>query len=97
VDYTLIVQGLVIVVVIGGVYSLWQTTRAYGGLVGAALKWIGLGMIVFAVVALNRSLGNLVLGSIASDFFSETIENILLLLGLAFSGFGFSRLTKIAK
>ena len=84
-DYTLIVQGLVIVVVIGG------------GLVGAALKWIGLGMIVFAVVALNRSLGNLVLGSIASDFFSETIENILLLLGLAFSGFGFSRLTKIAK
>ena len=96
-DYTLIIQGLVVIVIIGAVYSLWQTTRSYGGLVGAALKWIGLGMLIFAVVSLNRALGDIVIGSIASDFFSEMAENILLLLGLAFSGIGFSRLTKIAK
>src|SRR3989344_4588870 len=39
VDYTLIVQGLVIVVIIGGGLRLWETTPAYGGLGGGGLKW----------------------------------------------------------
>ncbi len=96
-DFTIIIQGLVIVIIIGVVYSLWQTTKSYGGLIGAALKWIGLGMAFFSLEALDRVLGNY--GFIKSFGFlsSDLIHNIVLLLGLLFSAIGFSRLTKVAK
>lgn len=93
----LVVQVLVVIIVFGIVYSLWQTTKSYGGLIGAALKWIGLGMVFFSLEALDRVLANL--SFINSFGFSDpaAVHNIILLLGLLFSGVGFSKLTKIAK
>lgn len=93
----LVVQVLVVIIVFGIVYSLWQTTKSYGGLIGAALKWIGLGMVFFSLEALDRVLVNL--SFINSFGFSDPslVHNIILVLGLLFSGLGFSKLTKIAK
>lgn len=96
----IVVQIFVIVIIAGTAYSLWRTTRAYGGLIGGALKWIGLGMIMFSLEALDRVLGDL---SFVGSLFGgnaengEIAHNIILLLGLALAAFGFSRLTKIAK
>ena len=94
----LLVQIFVVVIVIGIAHSLWRTTKAYGGLIGGALKWIGLGIVFFALEALDRVLGN---WSFVSSLFqgnnAELAHNAILLLGLAFSAIGFSRLTKIAK
>jgi len=97
-----ILQALVVVVVIGVVYSLWQTTKAYGGLIGGALKWIGLGIVFFTIEAFDRvfgALGNFSLVSSINTFdvSGDMIHNSLLLLGLLFCGIGFSRLTRIAK
>lgn len=93
----LVIQIFVFIIIIGVIYSLWRTARAYGGLVGTGLKWIGLGMIFFSLEALDRVLGNL--SFVASLGFAnpELVHNFILLFGLLFAGIGFSKLTKIAK
>lgn len=92
-----LVQIFVVIIVIGIVYSLWKATKTYGGLIGAALKWIGLGMVFFSLEALDRVLANL--SFIDSLHFSDpgVIHNLLLLAGLLCAGIGFSKLTRIAK
>ncbi len=93
----LVIQIFVFIIIIGVIYSLWRTAKAYGGLVGTGLKWIGLGMIFFSLEALDRVLGNL--SFVASLGFAnpELVHNFILLFGLLFAGIGFSKLTKIAK
>ena len=91
------VQILFVIIVLGVFYNLWRTTKAFGGLIGTALKWIGVGMLFFAIEALDRVLGDVsVLSSFSPDN-AELVHNAVLLLGLAFSMFGFSRLTRIAR
>ena len=92
-----VVQILAVIIILGMLYSLWQTTRAYGGLIGAGLRWIGLGMVVFSLEALDRVLGNLSYISSFSSGNPELAHNIVLLLALIFSGIGFSYLTKVTK
>lgn len=96
-DLTKLIQIFVIVVILGIIYNLWQTTKAYGGLIGGALKWIGLGIIFFSLESLDRVLG----GYSFVDTFSRAnpilVHNAILLFGLLFSAIGFSKLTKIAK
>lgn len=87
----LLVQIFVIVIVIGGIYSLWHTTRAYGGVVGRGLRWIGIGIILFSIEALDRVLGSL------SVIKTETAHNVVLLLGLLFAAVGFAKLRQVTK
>ena len=93
----LLIQILFAVAILGIIYTLWSTTRVYGGLIGGALKWIGVGMMFFAVESLDRVLGSYGLVQSVTWLDEQTAHNILLLLGLAFSAVGFSKLTKIAR
>ena len=93
--WQLLVQAFVVVIVIGGVYNLWRTAKAYGGIVGSGLRWLGLGMIFFSLESIDRVLGNLSFVDSISATNAGLIHNIILLLGLLFSGIGFSRLTKV--
>ncbi|TSA46019.1 hypothetical protein D4R52_01305 [bacterium] len=93
-----VIQGLVIIIVVGVIYSLWKTTRSYGGLIGAGLKWIGLGIVFFSLEAVDRALGYLsFVNSFVSGENAYLAHNALLLLGLLFSAIGFSRLTRLSK
>lgn len=92
-----LIQGLIIIIVIGMIYSLWRTTKAYGGLVGKGLRWIGLGMVFFSLEALDRVLGDLSYVKSFGFGNAEFVHNVILLLGLLFSGIGFSKLTSIGK
>ena len=93
----LIVQILVLVIFVGILYSLWRTTRSYGGLIGTALKWIGVGIVFFSLESLDRVLGELsFVDSLTSDK-GLLVHNLIMLFGLLFSAIGFSRLTKITK
>lgn len=93
----LLVQIFVVVIFFGILYSLKKTTAAYGGLIGAALRWIGLGIVILAIEALDRVLGSLsFVGSLVPNY-APMAHNLLLLFGLAFATIGFSKLTKIAK
>lgn len=94
---TLLIRALVIIIVLGVVYSLWRTTKAYGGLIGSGLKWIGLGIVFFSLESLDRVLGNLsFLNSLNPDS-PEVVRNVVSIFGLLFSGLGFSQLLKITK
>jgi hypothetical protein len=93
----LLVQIFMATIVVGGIYSLWQATRAYGGLIGGALKWIGIGMVFFFVEAVDRGLGHLSVIASVGDANAEIVHSTVLILGLLFAGIGFSRLTRISK
>lgn len=88
---------MVIIIVGGVIYSLWQTTKAYGGLIGSGLRWVGLGIAFFALEALDRVLGNLSFVDSFAGANAVLAHDFLLLLGLLFSALGFSKLTKISK
>lgn len=96
----LILQGFIAVIIIGVGYTLLQTTRAYGGLIGTALKWIGLGIVFFTIEAFDRvfsTFGNFSVLNTLGFSDPSMIHNLLLVLGLLCSGLGFSKLTRIAK
>jgi|SRR3989344_8415152 len=94
-NLVLLVQICVVIIVVGVTVNLWRTTRAYGGVIGFGLKWIGLGIVFFSLEALDRVLGSL---SFVNSIFAQNqnmAHNIILLLGLLFSGIGFSKLMKV--
>lgn len=93
----LLIQIFYVVVIVGMVYSLWKTTKAYGGLIGDAIKWIGLGMIMFSLEALDRVLGSYSFVYSLASANAELWHNLIMLVGLLFSAIGFSRLSKITK
>lgn len=94
-----LIQIFFVIVIVGVVYNLWRTAQAYGGLVGAGLRWIGAGMVFFSLEALDRVLGNLsFVGALAGTGpAAPLLQNLFLILGLIFSAVGFSKLTKVAK
>lgn len=94
---TLLVRAFVIIIIFGVVYSLWRTTKAYGGLIGSGLKWIGLGIVFFSLESLDRVLGSLSFLNSINPGSPEVVHNIVLVFGLLFSGIGFSQLIKITK
>jgi len=94
-EISTVVQGLIAVIMVGVFYTLYATTKVYGGLIGRAIRSLGVGMIFVAVGVLERVLLNLsVIESspnlvLAQDFFS--------MIGLLFLGVGFSRLAAATK
>lgn len=96
-NFVLLIQAAVVIIIIGIVYNLWRTAQTYGGLIGEALRWIGLGILVFALEAVDRVLGSY--GFVGSLGFldSDTLHLLILGAGLLFSGIGFSKLTKLGK
>jgi len=92
-----LVQILFVLILLGGVYNLWRTAKTYGGLIGRGLKWLGLGIIIFSIEALDRVMGEFSFVDSLTFVDPELAHNFLLLLGLLFSAFGFSVLQKIGK
>ncbi len=94
-SFSLLIQGLIAVIVIGIFHNLWVTTRLYGGLIGAAVRFLGIGILLITIAVLEKvfvnfsiieATGNLIL---AQDIFN--------LLGLFFLARGFSKLAAAAK
>lgn len=90
-----LVQGLVVVIIIGGIYSLIASTRVYGGLIGKAIRLLGVGMLFVVITVLERLFLNF--GLIQSSINMGLLQDALSLLGILFLGLGFSRLAAAAK
>lgn len=92
---------LLLVTVIGVVYNLWRTTRAYGGLIGQGLRWLGFGIVFLVVEALDRiaqSFGSSdLLSTFIPRYYLNNAHDALLLLGLFFLALGFSKLSSAVK
>ena len=89
------VQGLVIVVVIGGFYSLHASTKSYGGLIGKSIRLLGTGMLFIVIGIIEKFLLNF--GILQATTTLSLVQDGLNLLGILFLGLGFSRLADAAK
>jgi hypothetical protein len=94
-EFSNIVQALIVVILIGLFYSLWKTTQAYGGVIGSAIRFIGVGMILIAIVVLEKMLINF--NAIVVSTNLQLAQDTLTLLSLMFLSWGFKRLASVAK
>jgi hypothetical protein len=90
-----ILQALIVVILIGMLYSLWMTTRAYGGIIGHAVRLIGIGITLISVVVLEKMLINF--SVVESSTNLQMAQDILTLLSLLFLSWGFKKLASVAK
>lgn len=91
----LIIQGCIAVVIIGVFYNLMVTTKAYGGIIGKALRFIGIGILFFSLSAIEHALVNFAIIKPAMTF--AIVQDSMTLIGLIFLGFGFSKLASASK
>jgi hypothetical protein len=90
-----ILQALIVVILIGMLYSLWMTTRAYGGIIGHAVRLLGIGIILISVVVLEKMLINF--SVIVNTSNLQIAQDVLTLLSLLFLSWGFKKLASVAK
>ena len=94
-DYTLIIQGCVVAIIIGIFYNLWISTKVYGGIIGSALRFLGVGLLFFTIAVLEKSLANFSVLPMTGSL--SMLQDVLNLFGLGFSALGFSKLASVAK
>jgi hypothetical protein len=92
---------LLIAVVIGVIYNLWKTTMAYGGLIGQGIRWVGVGIMFFSVIALDRVAQNFsqmgIVSGLVPPRYETVAQDTVLLLGLFFAAMGFVKLSSAVK
>lgn len=91
----LIIQGCVAAIVIGVFYNLWVTTKAYGGLIGKAVRYMGIGMLFITIEVIERIMVNFSILQNSANM--SMVQDIMSLLALVFLGIGFSKLASITK
>jgi hypothetical protein len=89
------VQGLVAVIIIGGFYSLYASTKAYGGLIGQAIRFLGVGMMFIVVAVIEKILINFAIIDVTITV--SIVQDLFNLLGILFLGIGFSKLASASK
>lgn len=93
---------LITLIVVGGIiYNLWASLGGFGGMIGSALKFFGVGVLLLALDTLDEVIEGI------TGFGSETIfgqgaahdyfHNLVILLGFIFLAWGLTKLTKIVK
>ncbi|MBX4187073.1 MAG: hypothetical protein KW802_02320 [Candidatus Doudnabacteria bacterium] len=71
------------------------STKAYGGIVGTAIRLIGIGIVFFAISAIEHALVSFAI--IMPTLQSAMLQDIMSLVGLVFLGLGFSKLASGTK
>ncbi len=94
-SFSLIIQGLIAAILIGVFYNVWASTKAYGGLIGKAIRFLGIGMLFITIAVIEKILINFSV-LVATPNLSLA-QDILTLIGLFFLAAGFSKLASIAK
>jgi len=94
-EANLIIQGCITAIILGVFYNLWISTRAYGGIVGSAIRLLGLGMLFVTIAVIERLLINFAIVQTSANL--AMAQDILSLIGLIFLGLGFSKLASASK
>lgn len=94
-SFNLIIQGTIAAILIGMFYNVWVSTKAYGGLIGTAVRFLGLGLLFITISVIEKIFLNfaIITPSIELSFAQDTLT----LLGLFFLAVGFSRLASASK
>lgn len=91
----MIIQGCLAVILIGVFYNLWSSTKMYGGLIGTAVRFLGLGMLFVTIGVIERIIINF--NVVAGSANVALIQDVLTLIGLILLGIGFSKLAAATK
>ena len=91
----LIIQGCIAAILLGVLYNLMVSTKAYGGIVGKAIRLIGIGIIFFSLSAIEHALVTFAI--IEPTIQSSILQDSMSLIGLIFLGLGFSKLASGTK
>lgn len=91
----LLIQACMAVIVLGVFYNLWVSTKAYGGIVGTAVRLLGVGLVFFSLSSLEHAL--VTFNIVHLTYEVSILQDVLSLLGLSFLGLGFSKLAAGAK
>ncbi len=90
-----IVQGLLGAIIIGMFYTLWVTTRAYGGIIGKSLRLLGFGILFISIAVLEKMFLNFEIIPESTNI--SLIQDVLNLIGLALLSWGFSKLAAASR
>jgi hypothetical protein len=100
-EFFLIVQGLVVVVVIATIYYLWGAVRTFGGMIGRALDWMGAGIIIFAVEAMDKILASFGISLLQVFRFTSAqqavVHDVIKLLALFFIAVGLAKFVQSSR
>ena len=78
------------VIVVGAFYSLWSSSKVYGGIIGTAIRLFGIGMVFFTVAVFERLLVSFSIVQTGVNVI--LIQSVFDLMGLIFLGWGFWKL-----
>jgi multisubunit Na+/H+ antiporter MnhC subunit len=83
------------VIVVGSFYSLWSSSKIYGGIIGTAVRLFGIGMLFFIMAVFERLLVSfsIIQPSVNLDLTQQLFD----LAGLIFLGWGFLKLASANK
>jgi hypothetical protein len=90
-----VVQGLMAAIIIGVFYNLWASTRVYGGLIGKAIRLLGIGILFITIAVIERVMANF--NIVDNAYLLSVAQDALNLLGLFFLAMGFSKLASASK
>ncbi len=94
-ETNLLIHGFIAVVIIGVFYNLMVSTKVYGGVIGKAIRLIGIATLFVTVSAIEKVLVNF--NVIHPSFVLSIAQDLITVLSLIFLGLGFSKLASAGK
>jgi hypothetical protein len=94
-ETNLLIHGFIAVVIIGVFYNLMVSTKVYGGVIGKAIRLIGIATLFVAASAFEKVLVNF--NVIHPSFVLSVVQDLITVLSLVFLGLGFSKLASAGK
>ena len=76
-------------------YTVWATTRAYGGMIGNSIRLLAFGILFITIAVIEKILINF---QIIEDLANASmIQDVLNLIGLALLFWGFKKLASASR
>lgn len=100
-SFSIIVNLITLIVVGGIVYNLWINLSGFGGLLGKALKIIGVGIFILSIDTVHASIQEI--PGVGLDFlfgrglYHDYFHCVITLLGFIVLGVGLANLAKLIK
>lgn len=91
----LFIQAFIAIIIIGVFYNLWISTKLYGGIIGTAVRLLGMGMLFVTISVIERVLVNFSIIITSPNI--ALAQDIFSLIGLVLLALGFSKLASVAK
>lgn len=94
-ETNIVIQGLIGAIIIGVFYNFWVSSRAYGGIIGRAVRLLGIGMLFITIAVLEKMMINFSVIMASPNL--ALAQDVLNLIGLFFLARGFSVLASASK